>query len=169
MGEILTKLGFEVSYVVAEGSNISFVKKLYYIKKVDIRENDRRERSKSVFNSFKDIKIENGFDVIINETPFFDFSNYYLYWRKFGFSNSIDVLHGNGMRAVVHKKPPLLNFPTLGVLNRNSYKKLQIMDGNLFTFRMGLKSQIKKKLKKVLKIILFSLEEFAKIRVSILP
>ena len=38
---------------------------------MDIRENDRRERSKSVFNSFKELKIENGFDVIINETPFF--------------------------------------------------------------------------------------------------
>ena len=78
-----------------------------------------------IYNSYKNLKIEGPFDILINETPLYDPINFYNFKKIFGTSKRIDVLHGNAMRAVKNKRPPLLKFPLFGSLNTRIDSKLK--------------------------------------------
>ncbi len=125
-GEVLDKLGFRVSYVIPEGSNIDFSTRSYFIKKVGARtSNSHISKVINIYKSFRLLKIVEDFDIILHESPLYDPLNFFNFRSIFGYKKRIDILHGNAMNAVRRNKPPLFEFPILGSLNKHTYQKLK--------------------------------------------
>lgn len=122
-GKVLSKLGLEVSYVLAPGSKTENSGKTYYLNKIPLY-NGSKPKMMYVYKAFKNLEINKNFDVILNETPLYDPLNYINFNKVFGYNNRIDILHGNAMRATKIKKPPFLKFPILGALNKHINEKL---------------------------------------------
>lgn len=125
-GRTLTSLGLEVSFVLPENSILDFSKKNYYIRKSKKKDrNDGHVGAIEFFKSYLKLRIDDDFDVIINETPRYDLLNYFNFNRLFKHEKTINVLHGNGMRGTSKKKPFFLSTPILGALNKHTFESLK--------------------------------------------
>lgn len=129
-GKILHKFGFDIYYIAPEGSTIEFAKEIYSTNHLSRETTSVEGVPKSMnysklsnsllyYKAFNGIRISKDFDFVINESSLYDPLNYCNFRKILGVERRIDIMHGNPVQAIKHRKPPVVKFPIFGALNQH--------------------------------------------------